>query len=86
MAQLLDPIIYVGKKGVSDDLIRGLNEELERRELVKVKFSAFKEQKVQLTQDLVEKTSSLLVSRVGNVAVLFRRSDTAGEKSIELPD
>ena len=39
---------------------------------VKVKFDDFKEQKKELAPQLAEKSASHLVTRVGNVAALFR--------------
>jgi len=46
---------------------------LKRHELVKVKFDNFKEQKKELAPQVAEKTGSHLVTRVGNVVVVFRR-------------
>jgi RNA-binding protein len=40
---------------------------------VKVKFVDFKDDKKTLSPQLAEKTSSHLIMRVGNVAVLYRK-------------
>ena len=45
---------------------------LRQHELVKVKFDDFKDQKKELSPQLAEKSGSHLVTRVGNVVVLFR--------------
>jgi RNA-binding protein len=71
-AQRLEPMFKVGKAGLSDAFIREVNTGLDTHELVKVKFAEFKEEKKALAPALAEKTSSHLVMRVGNVAVLFR--------------
>jgi len=71
--QLLRPTVFLGKEGASPALLQALDQELERHELVKVKFTDFKEQKKELAPLLAEKTAARLVMRVGNVAVLFRR-------------
>ena len=71
-AQRLDPILKVGKAGLSDGFLRSLDEALTQHELVKIKFAEFKEQKKELAPQLAEKTSSHLIMRVGNVAVLYR--------------
>jgi RNA-binding protein len=71
-AQHLEPILKIGKAGLSDAFIRSVNEALAQHELVKIKFSEFKEQKKELAPQLAEKTSSHLVMRVGNVMVLHR--------------
>ncbi len=76
-AQLMKPTIKVGHDGLSPAFIAALDDLLKHHELVKVKFADFKEQKKELTPQLVEKTGSELIMRVGNVAVLFRAKPVA---------
>jgi RNA-binding protein len=71
-AQLMEPMLKVGKAGLSDGFISTVSEALDRHELVKIKFAEFKEQKKELAPLLAEKTGSHLVMRVGNVMVLHR--------------
>jgi RNA-binding protein len=71
-AQLLEPMLKVGKAGLSDGFIRSVDEALSQHELVKIKFAEFKEQKKELAPLLAEKTASHLIMRVGNVMVLHR--------------
>ena len=71
-AQLLEPILKIGKAGLSEGFIRSVDVALAQHELVKIKFVEFKEQKKELAPQLAEKTGSHLVMRVGNVMVLHR--------------
>lgn len=71
-AQLLEPMLKVGKAGLSEGFLRSVDSALEQHELVKIKFVEFKEQKKELAPLLAEKTASHLVMRVGNVVVLHR--------------
>jgi RNA-binding protein len=71
-AQLMEPMLKVGKAGLSDGFVRTVSETLDQHELVKIKFAEFKEQKKELAPMLAEKTSSHLIMRVGNVMVLHR--------------
>ena len=57
---------------MSPQFLAALHVELDRHELVKVKFDEFKEQKKELAPQLAEKSGSHLVTRVGNVVVLYR--------------
>ena len=75
-AQRLKATMKVGKDGLSQQFLRALNDALKHRELVKVKFTDFKDQKKELAPQLAEKTGSHLVTRVGNVAVLYRPKPT----------
>jgi RNA-binding protein len=71
LLQHLD-IGWLNKEGLSPQFLDALDEVLKHRELVKVKFDEFKEQKKELAPQLAEKSSSHLVTRVGNVVVLYR--------------
>jgi RNA-binding protein len=71
-AQRLEATFKVGKAGLSEAFLKSVDEGLAHHELVKVKFVEFKEEKKRLAPELAEKTSSHLIMRVGNVAVLYR--------------
>jgi RNA-binding protein len=71
-AQRLKATLKIGKEGLGPRFLAALDDALKHHELVKVKFDGFKEQKKELAPQLAEKTASHLVTRVGNVAVLFR--------------
>ena len=83
LAQRMDASLKVGKQGLSEGFIKSLDEELSRHELVKVKFTEFKEQKKDLAPQLAEKTRSHLVTLLGNVAVLFRRQPDEAKQKIQ---
>jgi RNA-binding protein len=71
-AQKLKATLKIGKEGISPQFLTALDEVLKHHQLVKVKFEDFKEQKKELTPQLAEKSGSHLVTRVGNVVVLYR--------------
>lgn len=70
--QLLQPVVWVGKEGLSDGLVAAVDQALADHELIKVKFEALKDQKKTLVPELAVRTRSQVVQRVGNVAVLYR--------------
>ena len=84
MGQLLEPIVRVGHAGLSDAFIASLNQALDDHELVKVKFSDFKDQKKELSPQLAERTGSRLILRVGNVAVLYRQHPDPVKRKIQV--
>ena len=71
-AQRLKATIKLGKEGISSQFLSALDEALKHHELVKVKFDDFKDQKKELSPQLAEKSNSQLITRVGNVVVLYR--------------
>ena len=83
MAQRMDASLKVGKQGLSDGFIKTLNEELERHELVKLKFVEFKDQRKELAPQLAERTQSHLVTLLGNVVVLYRRNPDESKQKIK---
>ena len=68
-AQRLKATLKVGKEGLSPQFLAALNDALKHHELVKVKFDDYKEEKKELAPQLAE---NHLVTRVGNVVVLYR--------------
>ncbi|MEI9865448.1 MAG: YhbY family RNA-binding protein [Limisphaerales bacterium] len=54
-AQLLEPMLKVGKAGLTEGFIRSVDMALAQHELVKIKFVEFKEQKKELAPQLAEK-------------------------------
>jgi RNA-binding protein len=76
-AQHLEPIVKVGHAGDSEAFLRRLETALLQHELVKIKFTDFKEQKHELAPQIAEKSGSELIAQVGNVAVYFRRKMAA---------
>ena len=70
--QRMKATFKVGKAGLSPQFLQSVDEGLKHHELIKVKFDEFKEQKKELTPQLAEKSGSHLVTRVGNVVVLYR--------------
>ena len=82
-AQLLKPMLKVGKEGLSVAFLKAADETIAHQELVKVKFDEFKDQKKELARQLGEKLSAHLVMQVGHVVVLFRRKPKAGSAEKE---
>ena len=72
-AQRLEASVRIGHGGVSESFLKSLDEALSQKELVKVKFTDFKEEKKTLAPLIAEKTGSELIMRAGNVAVYYRK-------------
>lgn len=72
-AQLLKPMLKVGKDGLSPAFLKELDTMLTHHDLVKVKFDEFKEQKKELGPKLAESVRAKIVMQVGHVVVVFRR-------------
>ncbi len=83
LANNLDPIIQVGKGGITANLLLQVDEALEAREVVKGKvlknyFGGVRETAV----ELATKTGAEVVQVIGSIFVLYRESK---ENKIKLP-
>jgi len=85
LAHAYDPMVMVGAKGVTDTLIRSVHEALDARELIKVRFNDFKDQKQPLIDQIAMRTNSQVVGVVGHVALFYRPQDDESKRKITLP-
>lgn len=84
LAHHLDPIMQVGKSGVSDNMLDQVSLALEARELIKVSIlNNCEEDKDDVAEQLAEGTGAELVQLIGKTVVLYRESTE--HKQIELP-
>ncbi len=70
----VDASLLIGKSGINPNTCEELDRQLAARELVKVKFNEFKEDKKDLAADLATKTESTLVQIIGNNALFYREA------------
>lgn len=86
LAMNTEPLIIIGKNGVTDNLIEQINDLLEARELIKISvlknadFSA-----KQIAETVAEATGSILIQTVGSKITLYRVSKKEGIKHIVIP-
>ncbi len=71
-AQLLKPVIKLGKAGATSEFLAELEKLLDLHGLVKLRFEGFKDERKTLSKELAEKTGSTLVQQVGHTAVYHR--------------
>lgn len=74
-AHFLNPVVHLGKQGVSDSLIRSVDEALTNHELIKIRFIDFKGAKKELSDQLADRTNCVVVTIIGNNAVLYRKAE-----------
>ena len=72
LAHGLDPIVHLGKDGLSEPALAQIERELSQHELIKIRFLAGKEEKGALAQEIESRLSCALAGLVGHVAVFYR--------------
>lgn len=84
LANNLNAIFQIGKNGISDNLIKQINDALEARELIKLNVLATSPNEITYVASiLAQKTNSELVQIVGNKITLFRQKKK--DSKISLP-
>ena len=73
-AHHLEPIVFIGKSGITDGTIEMVNKALEARELIKIKFREYKDEKKSLSHQIATSTESNLVGIIGHTVILFRQN------------
>lgn len=80
----LSPVVIIGGAGLTEGVIEMTENSLAAHELIKVKFNEYKDEKQDLTNELVSKTNSTLVRLIGNIAILYRQAEDPEERKFKL--
>lgn len=80
----LQPVVIVGGAGVTDGVIKMVDDSLKSHELIKVKFNEYKDEKIDLTNEICNQLDATLVRVIGNVAILFKEAENPEERQFEL--
>lgn len=84
LAHPLKPLVQVGSKGIADNLIEQIRDQLKAHELIKIRFNTESAvEPAEVADELARRTASHIVQRLGRMLVLYRRHDT--QPRIELP-
>lgn len=84
-AHHLDPVVMVGKQGVTEAVMTGVDEALNSHELIKIRFQEFKAQKKSLSRKIADETGSCLAGMIGNIAILYREQEDPDRRRIHVP-
>ena len=82
LAQRLEPAVRVGDAGITDAVLRALDEALRHHELVKVRMRQPEDKKA-MARQLADASGAVLLALVGHTVVLYRRNPD--DPVIELP-
>lgn len=76
--------MLVGRAGVTDAVVREVDDALEARELIKVRLAGDREQRALAAGAIAERTSSELAGQIGRVAILYRPSLDPARRKVDL--
>lgn len=76
-ANSLEPIIQLGKEGISDNLITQIDDTLDARELIKIRvhLETAPEGPKELAQQLAQRLQAEVIQVIGGIIVFYREAD-----------
>ena len=84
-AHHLEPVVLIGKNGIKDGTIESINKVLQTRELIKIKFREFKDEKLSLSEKIAKLTNSQVVGVIGHTVIIFRQNPDSDKRQIHIP-
>jgi RNA-binding protein len=77
-AHALEPVVIIGGRGLTDEVLGEIDRALQAHELIKVRAAALeREEREQACSTICEKTGAQAVQHIGKVLVLYRKNDEA---------
>ena len=84
MGMTMEPVVMIGKEGVSPTVVQAAREAIKKRELIKVRvLQNAEEEPAEAIETLAERADSELVQVIGRNGLLYRKNQE--KPKIELP-
>ena len=74
LAHSIKPSVIIGKEGASKSTINSIKNILENKELIKVKFNFFQNEKDSIAKEIEDYCNATIVGQIGNIIILFKQS------------
>ena len=84
LAHRLQPVVLIGKHGVTDTVIGAVDDALEVHELIKIRFNEHKDTKKLLTAEIAQRAHCEIAGIIGHVAILYREQKDAEKRKIAI--
>lgn len=85
LAHSLEPVVLVGRAGVTDAVVREIDDALEARELIKVRLSGDSDERAASSAAIADRTRAGVAGRIGRVVILYRRNRDPSRRRVDLP-
>ena len=86
-AHSMKPVILIGQKGFSPEVLQSAEAALDTHELIKVKFNDYKEkdQKAEIVDRFEKEAGCEMVGLIGHTAIFYREHKDPDKRKITLP-
>ena len=82
LAHSLSPVVMIGNNGLTDNVIKEVELNLNSHELIKIQVAGDdREARTVMYADICAKTNAIAVHHIGKQLVIYRKSDTIKESA-----
>ena len=74
-AHNLEPVVLIGSKGLTDEVVKEVDTALKAHELIKVRATLERDAREIAFQALCERTGAQAVQHIGKVFVIYRKNE-----------
>jgi RNA-binding protein len=82
LAHSLNPVVQIGRNGLTDSTYDQIDEALKRHELIKVKYVDWKDEKKELSEKISEKLNCEICGSIGHIYIFFRQNSDPEKRKI----
>ena len=82
----LEPVVRLGRHGLSEPVLREIAAALDIHELIKIQAPGSKEEKREIAGRIEERLGAETVGAIGHVLILFRRQPDPERRVLDLPE
>lgn len=84
IAHSLNPVVQIGKNGLTDSILKQIDDALSTHELIKLKFIDFIDEKKKIASDIEKKLECEICGSIGHVYVFFRQNREPERRKVEI--
>ncbi|MFM9835240.1 MAG: ribosome assembly RNA-binding protein YhbY [Methylophilaceae bacterium] len=88
LAHSLNPVVMIGNNGLTDNIVKEIELNLNAHELIKVQVAGDdRDARKAMQQNICDKTNAVAVHHIGKQLVLYRASESVKDKAkIHIPN
>ena len=84
-AHHLEPVVFIGKKGLTEGTRISINNALEAKELIKLKYLEHKNDKKNISNQIALSEKCHIVGMIGHILILYRQNSDEKLQKYKLP-
>lgn len=84
IAHSLNPVVQIGKNGLTENVIKQIDEALTIHELIKLKFIDFIDEKKDISLEIEKKLECEMCGSIGHVFVFFRQNREPEKRKVKI--